>query len=368
MTGSISKKVNLRIPGPVPLPDDILDLVGSQMINHRGPEYAEMIARMTQNLQTAFSTKNDAYFITASGTGGMETAIVNTISPGDKVLSIIIGSFGRRFAEIAEAYGAEVTRLEFDLGQAADLEQVRTTLRGIPNCKAVILTHNESSTGVTNPLQDIAEIVHEDSTALILVDAVSSAGGTPLPVDGWGIDVVATASQKSWVAPPGIAMVTFSQKAWDAYQESTSPKYYFDVMQYKSYLEIGQPPFTPCLPAIFALDHSLQAMIAEGMENVFARHHERAEQARQGARRLGLEILPDEKFASNTVTAVKIPEGIDGNEFVKRVRVEHGVVLGGGQQTLAGKIFRIGHMGWVEPEHIDEALNAVEQTLESFRA
>ena len=206
----------LRIPGPVPLPDEVLAVAGSQMINHRGPEYAEMLDQMSSNLKTVFMTNNDVYFITASGTGAMEAALVNTISPGDKVLSIIIGVFGDRFAEIADAYGADVHRLNFELGKAADLEAVRETIRENPQIKAVIFTHNESSTGVSNPLQELCSVIHEESEALILVDAVSSAGGVPIAVDAWGIDVVATASQKSWVSPPGIAMVTFSKKAWTA--------------------------------------------------------------------------------------------------------------------------------------------------------
>ena len=363
---SSQNQPNLRIPGPVPLPDDVLEIAGSQMINHRGPEYADMLARMTTNLKTVFMTQNDAYFITSSGTGAMETAIVNTISPGDKVLSIIIGAFGERFAEIAVAYGAEVTELNFDLGQAADLDKVRDTLREMSDVKAVIFTHNESSTGVSNPLEDICKVIHEESDALILVDAVSSAGGVPIAVDAWGIDVVATASQKSWISPPGISMVTFSKKAWDAHATSTSPKYYLDVQQYKDYLDIGQPPFTPCLPAMFTLEVALQSMVDEGIENVFARHHEIAEYTRNGAMALGLDLLPDPKYASNTVTAIRLPEGLDGKAFLAEVTRKHNVILGGGQKSLVGKIFRVGHMGWVEKEHIDEALKAAEETLKSM--
>ncbi len=361
------KQPNLRIPGPVPLPDDVLELVGSQMINHRGPEYADMLDRMTANLRTVFMTANDVYFITASGTGAMETAIVNTISPGDKVLAISVGVFGDRFREIAEAYGGDVTRLEFELGQAADPEKVRETLKSIDGCKAVIFTHNESSTGVANPLEELCRVIHEVSDALILVDAVSSAGGMPIAVDAWGIDVVATASQKSWIAPPGIAMVTFSKKAWEAHATSTTPKYYYDVQQYEDYLKIGQPPFTPCLPAMYAIEKSLEAMVAEGIETIFDRHHTVAQHTRDGARSLGLELVPEEQYASNTVTAIKLPDEVDGKEFLARVRNDFDVVLGGGQKSLTGKIFRIGHMGWVETAHIDEALEAAGRTLRDMR-
>jgi aspartate aminotransferase-like enzyme len=337
------------------------------MINHRGPEYADMLDRMTANLRTVFMTTNDAYFITASGTGAMETAIVNTISPGDKVLSISVGVFGDRFREIAEVYGADVTPLDFDLGEAADPDKVRAALREIDDCKAVIFTHNESSTGVANPLEQLCAVIHEESDALILVDAVSSAGGMAISVDAWGIDVVATASQKSWVAPPGIAMVTFSKKAWAAHERSTTPKYYYDVQQYEDYLKIGQPPFTPCLPAMFAVEKSLEEMVAEGVESVFARHHEIASHTRDGARSLGLELVPEEQYASDTVTAIRLPAEIDGKEFLARVRRDFDVILGGGQKSLTGKIFRIGHMGWVETAHVDEALEAAGRTLRAMQ-
>ncbi len=358
----------MRIPGPVPLPAEALELAGSQMINHRGSEYAEMISRMTMNLKTVFGTAGDVYFVTASGTGAMETAIVNTLSPGDRVLSLVIGVFGKRFAEIAEAYGAEVTRLEFPLGEAADPAAVSKALAGLPGCKAVLFTHNESSTGTTNPLEEIASAVHRSSDALVLIDAVSSAGGVPISVDAWGIDAVATASQKSWVSPPGIAMVSFSDRAWRAYETARMPRYYFDVGQYRDYLEIGQPPFTPCLPAMYTLDRTLKMMIEEGVEEVFARHEMVAENTRRGARALGLEILPEERYASATVTAVRVPEGVDGKELVSRVRSDHGVVLGGGQQELTGKIFRIGHMGWVDESDVEDALRAVGETLEALGA
>ncbi len=354
---------NLRIPGPVPLPDDVLQIAARQMINHRGPEYAEMLARMSDNLRTMLMTSNDVYFITSSGTGAMETAVVNTVSPGDKVLVLIIGVFGARFAEIVEAVGAEVTRLEFPLGQPTDLDALSKALKSEPDYKAVALTHNESSTGVSNPLEEICAIVHQNTDALILLDAVSSAGGMPIATDAWGIDAVATASQKSWVSPPGISMVSFSQKAWRAYETNETPKYYFDIQQYEDYLQIGQPPFTPCLPAMFTLDIALASMVEEGVENVFARHHRIGEYTRQGAKRLGLDILPDEQYASDTVTAVRLPENVDGNEFLANVISDHNVILGGGQGALTGKIFRIGHMGWVPMDQIDQALEAAERTL-----
>ena len=360
--------LNLRIPGPVPLPEDVLELVGRQMINHRGPEFADIIDRMTTNFKTVLGTQGRAYFLTASGTGSMEAAIVNTLSPGDQILSISIGSFGNRFGDIAEAYGVEVTRIEFEWGKAADPERVREEIRSMQDCTAVVVTHNESSTGVMNPIDALSRVIHDESDALVLVDAVSSAAGVPLPMDDWGLDVVGTASQKSWVAPPGIAMVAMSDRAWKAHETSKIPKYYFDIDQYEKFLQMGQPPFTPALSIIYALDHSLQAIIDEGIEEVLIRHAARAQQTRDGAKRIGLELFPDQSVASDTVTAIRVPDDINGKALVSHARDVYNVELGGGQEKLAGNIIRIGHMGWVLPEHIDESIDAVEKTLADLRA
>lgn len=355
---------NLRIPGPVPLPQETLDLMSTQMMNHRGPEYAQMLEQMTKNLQTVLMTKSDVYFITASGTGAMETAIVNTTSPGDKILSISIGWFGERFAEISDAYGCETIKISFEYGEFADPELVKSTLLENSSIKAVLITHNESSTGVRNPLKDICEVVKSNSDALILVDAVSSAAGSIISTDAWGIDVVATASQKSWIAPPGIAMVSFSDKAWEAYRNSKCPKYYYDIDQYREYLKIGQPPFTPSLTTMYTLYDSLQKMVDEGMESVFQRHANVAEFTRDLAKSIGLDILPEESYASDTVTAIKLPEGVDGKTIVKEVEENYNIILGGGQQKLAGKIIRIGHMGWINQKDIEDSIIALKETLD----
>lgn len=357
---------NLRIPGPMPLPDDVLEAAGAPMINHRGPIFEEIIGRMTLNMQTLLQTRGDVYFFTASGTGAMEGAIVNSISPGDDVLSVSIGFFGDRFADIAEAYGTDVTRFKTELGKAAEPDEVRDALREIPDCKAVLVTHNDTSTAVQNDLGALSEVVRAESDALVLVDAVSSAGGTPLPVDGWGLDLVATASQKAWMAPPGIGILAVSERAWEAYERSTMPKYYFDIAQYRRFLEIGQPPFTPALPTIFGLDHALQQLAREGIESIFARHSARAKQTRDGLRALGLELFADESVASDTVTAAKVPESLDARKLVSMMREEHGVEIAGGQGSLAGVIIRIGHMGYCEEEHIADCMRALEASIKTL--
>lgn len=355
--------LNLRIPGPMPLPEDILDAAGSQMINHRGPTYKEIIERMTRNMQSLLMTQGSVYFYTSSGTGAMEGAVVNTLSAGDPVLSISIGVFGDRFADIAERYGAEVTRLKTDLGAAAMPEDVRAALRNVAGCKAVLITHNDTSTAVKNDLQALSEVIHQESDALILVDAVSSAGGSPLPMDDWGIDVVATASQKAWMAPPGVGVIAVNDKAWQAHEASEMPKFYFDIALYRQYLEIGQPPFTPALPTVFGLDRALRQLVEEGIESVLSRHAARAQQTRDGLRALGIKLFAEDEVASDTVTAAYVPESVDAAELVSTMRDEHSVEISGGQGPLRGVIFRIGHMGWCEPEHIDQCLQALERTL-----
>ena len=324
-----------------------------------------MIERMTRNMKTLLQTEGDVYFATSSGTGAMEMAVVNVLSPGDRVLSVSIGVFGDRFGDIAEVYGADVTRLKTELGEAAEPDVVREALRGADPYKAVLLTHNDTSTAVQNDLAALSAVIHAESNALILVDAVSSAGGTPLAIDDWGLDMVATASQKAWMAAPGIGVIAVSKKAWQAYENSTMPKFYFDIEQYQRFLEIGQPPFTPALPTIYGLDLALQQFVEEGLESVLARHADRAKQTRDGIKRIGLELFCEERIASATVTAIKVPDGVDGIAIMTKMRDELDVEISGGQGPLAGKIWRIGHMGWCEPEHIDDCISALEKALAS---
>jgi aspartate aminotransferase-like enzyme len=354
--------VNLRIPGPTPVPASILAAMTHEMINHRGPEFARLIGEVTESLKRCLRTKGDVLTLTASGTGALEAAVVNTLSPGDEVLGVTIGWFGDRIADIAQTYGANVSRLEFEPGRAADPQAIRDHLRKHPATKAVLVTHNESSTGVTNPLPEIARVVHE-TDALLLVDVVSSAAAIDVRTDEWGVDVAMTASQKAWAAPPGLAMVTMSERAWAAYKVARMPRYYWDLGQAKSWLEKGQTLATPAVSVFFALHEALRLLEQEGLENAIARHTRVAERARGGVRELGLELFADPRHASNTVTAVKAPEGVNGNAIVNMVRDEYGVELAGGQGPFAGKIFRIGHLGWVDVSDVDQVLDALRQAL-----
>jgi aspartate aminotransferase-like enzyme len=352
----------LRIPGPTPCPDEVLQAMTKQMINHRGPEFGQILNEVTAQLKEAFQTSNDVFLLTGSGTGGLEAAVVNTLSPGDKVLSVSIGVFGERFATIAQQFGAEVIPLQFEWGKAADIDTIRRALKAEPDIRAVLVTHNETSTGVTNDLAQISAVVKEFDK-LLLIDAISSLSSINLPVDDWHCDVVVTGSQKGWMVPPGLAMVSVSEDAWRAHKKAKMPRFYWDFTKAKSYLEKGQTPWTPGMTIVFALSVSLKMMLAEGLANVFARHARVANRAREGVKSLGLPLFADEKYASNTVTSVAGAGGLDIIKMLRIMREEHQIVLGGGQLSLGGKIFRIGHMGWVAEEDIDVVISALKVVL-----
>jgi len=354
----------LRIPGPTPVPDEVLQAMAKQMINHRGPEFVQLLNDVTAKLKRIFQTKNDVLVLTGAGTGGLEAAIVNTLSPGDKVLATSIGVFGDRFTKIAQQYGAEITPLSFEWGKAADIDAIRQALRAEPKIKAVMVTHNETSTGVTNDLASISSLVKEFDK-LLLVDAISGLGAINLPVDDWHCDVAVTGSQKAWMVPPGLTMISVSEEGWRAHAEAKMPRFYWDFTKAKRYLELetAQTPATPALSTIFALSLALEMMLKEGLANIVARHGRVGKAAREGIKSLGLSLFAEESHASNTVTAAAASDGLDIKKMLKILREEHQVVLAGGQQSLNGKIFRIGHLGWVTEEDIETVMSALKVAL-----
>ena len=360
--------MNLRIPGPTPIPEDVLQASAQQMVNHRGPEFAGVLRRVTDGLNWAFGTSTDVLSFTTSGTGGMEAAIVNTLSPGDRVLSVSIGSFGDRLKNIAKTYGADVESYATEWGETADPAEIGRRLDADASLKAVLVTHNETSTGTTNPLEAIAKEVRARDR-LVIVDAVSSMSSIPCWAERWGLDVVVSGSQKGWMAPPGLAFVWFSERAWAANAEATMPRFYFDAVRTRESLEKQQTPWTPAVSIFFAMDRAFEMMRAEGLEGIFTRHEDVASYCRERVKSLGLKLVPvDERFASNTVTAVWWPDGVDGKALSKRAREESGTVLGGGQGKLEGKIFRVGHLGWFTKDDIAASLDVVERLLEEVKA
>ncbi len=353
---------NLRIPGPTGLPPSVREAGARQMINHRGPEFAAMLGRILTGMKPFFGTTSDIAIVTTAGTGGLEAAVVNTLSPGDRVLGVSIGSFGDRFAKIARTYGADVTKIETDWGQAADPAGLRAELQRDHRYKAVLLTHNETSTAVMNPIPELAAVVRELAPdALILVDSVSGLGAVPFEMDAWGVDVVVTGSQKAWMSAPGLAMIAASARAWSAMETATMPRVYLDLRAHRDSHAAGQTPWTPAIAVVYQVDEGIRLMQAEGAAGVFARHEACAAAARAGLRALGFELFADQRFASRTVTAALVPEELDWKAFNGELK-RRGLVLAGGQGKLTGKIFRLGHLGSVTVEEILGAMSVLEFT------
>jgi len=354
--------MQLRIPGPTPCPPETLQAMSKQMINHRGKEFSNILNSITEKLKQIYQTKGDVLLLTCAGTGGLEAAIVNTLSPGDKILAVSCGVFGDRFTDIAEQYRANVKRLSFEWGKPVDPEAINKALRAESDIKAVLVTHNETSTGVTNNIAEISSVVKKFDK-LLLVDAVSSLGCINLPVDDWHCDVVITCSQKGWMTPPGLAMVSMSEKAWQAYASAKMPRYYWDFGKAKDYSLKGQTPWTPAISICYALNASLDLMLSEGLPNIFARHARVAEMTRNVIRSLGLTVFAPESHTSNTVTAVSGDDKIDISKLIQVLRDEYDVVIAGGQRKLSGKIFRIGHLGFVDENDMKVVLNALAEAL-----
>ena len=358
---------NLRIPGPTTVPPVLLAEMARPMINHRGPEFAAIMRRVTARLQYFFQTSSPVLTYPASGTGGQESTIANLFSPGDHVVVITIGSFGNRLAKIADAYGLQVSRIEFPWGQVADPDIVETRLKTLKPFSGVLMTHNETSTGVMNDVQTLTALVRQIAPdTLIAVDAVSSLGCIPLEMDLWDIDVVFTGSQKGWMTPPGLMMIAASPRALEASKTARLPRFYFDWASSLKKLEIGQHPTTPPVSIFYALDLALEIMLAEGRDAIFARHQYIGDYVRNRARTMGLKLLADHANASNTVTAVLAPEGINTKALLKILREQDHIVLAGGQEHLDGKIFRVGHLGFFEEAELVEAMDAVEKRLHEF--
>ncbi|MGO8947071.1 MAG: pyridoxal-phosphate-dependent aminotransferase family protein [Ktedonobacterales bacterium] len=355
---------NLRIPGPTPVPPEVMAAIARPVINHRGPEFADILQRVTLELQHFFQTKQPVLGFPSAGTGVMESAIVNCFSPGDEVLAVTIGVFGDRLAKIAELFGLRVIRVETEWGKAADPEAVSDQLANARNLRGVLLTHNETSTGVTNDLQSLARLVRQQRPdALIIVDAVSSLSCVDLRMDDWDLDVVFTASQKGWMLPPGLAMVGVSERAWSATKQATLPRYYWDYQIVRKSLDKGQTPYTPPVNLYFGLDAALEMMLAEGREAIFARHRQVADLTRERARSLDLRLFAEPSHASNTVTAIEVPDGIEAKMLTKALREQEGVVIAGGQERLEGRIIRIGHLGYVHEAEINDCMDALARQL-----
>lgn len=355
---------NLRVPGPTPLPDTVREAQAAPMINHRGPEFGELLLDVTARLRRLLATEAEVLILTGSGTGALEAAVVNTLSPGDRVLAATIGAFGDRFASIAEAFGADVTRLSATWGEATDPEALERALRDPSEpYRAVLLTHNETSTGVCNDIRRLAGTVRSaPGEPLVIVDGISGLGALPFEVEAWGVDLVVTASQKAWMGSPGIAMAVVTDRARAAGEQARMPRYYWDFAEARRWAADGQTPWTPAVSVLYGLRVGLERLEAEGREHTWGRHEAIGEAARAGVQALGLELVAGPGHRSNTVTAAWLPEGTAWGEVSAAARAQ-GLVVAGGQGALKGRILRIGHMGEVSLDDILDALDVLRHLL-----
>ncbi|TMB76865.1 MAG: alanine--glyoxylate aminotransferase family protein [Chloroflexi bacterium] len=358
-------QTQLRIPGPTPLPERVVRSMNRPMIDHRGPEFAAILAEVTAGAKRVFKTKNDLLLLTSSGTGGLESAVANLVSPGDEVVVALCGNFGERFAALASAYGADVVRLEFEWGQPVDAGDLEVILQRHPKARVVLLTHNETSTGLTNPLRELAQTARS-AERLVVVDGVSSISSIDIETDAWGIDVAVSGSQKGWMAPPGLALVSVSERAWVQQAKARSPRFYFDWKEAKTWADKGMTPFTPAVPVAFALQEGLRMLEEEGLANVYERHARLARATQAGLQALGFQLFAQDGYRSNTVTSALPPAGLDVAALRKLLDTKYGVVIAGGQAKMTGKMVRVGHLGAVAEGDVVQVIWAMEQALEEL--
>ncbi|PSB20647.1 alanine--glyoxylate aminotransferase family protein [Phormidesmis priestleyi ULC007] len=360
-------KLMLMIPGPTPVPEQVLLAMAKHPIGHRSADFGKIMAEVTANLKWLHQTQNDVLILTASGTGVMEAGIINFLSPGDRVLVGSNGKFGERWAEVTDAYGLNTERITAEWGKPLDPEQFRLALEADVDkqIKAVVITHSETSTGVINDLETINRHVKAHGKALIIVDTVTSLGATNVPVDAWGLDVVASGSQKGYMIPPGLGFVAVGAKAWEAYKTAKLPRYYLDLGKYRKDAAKNTTPFTPPINLFFALQAALRMMQAEGLEAIFARHHRLLAATRAAVQAMAMPLLAADECASPAITAV-MPSGVDAEQIRSVMKKRFDIVLAGGQDHLKGKIFRIGHLGFVSDRDVLTAIAALEATLQEL--
>lgn len=357
----------LMIPGPTRVAPRVLKAMSENIVNHRSAVFGEILTETTEMMSEIFQTENQSYILTGSGTAAMEAAMGNIIQKGDKVLNIMGGKFGERFMQITEVHGGIPIALEIEWGYGVDPVDVKYILEEEDDIKAVTIVHNETSTGVTNPIDEVGKIV-KDFDALYVVDTISSLGGDDVFVDGYNIDICVTGSQKCLAAPPGMAAITLSDDAWKVVEKTPSGTYYLDMKRYRK-SGSSQPPETPYTPSVslmYAMREALNVVMEEGLEGRVKRHELAALATRNGVKALGLDLFAQREVSSNTVTAIHIPEGVTDKELRGTMRNRYRIELAGGQDHLKGNVFRIGHMGNITEKEIITTIAALEMTLKGL--
>ena len=358
------EKRYLMTPGPTPAPPQVLEALSSPVIHHRARDYRELFEAVLRRLGEVFQTRNDVLVYTCSGTGGMESAIANLCSPGERVLVVSAGYFGERFGEIARAYGCDVLELRYDWGETPTADDLRARLdETAPS--VVLMTQSETSTGVVCDVQALSAAAGD---ALVVCDAISSLGAVPLETDAWGVDVVVSGSQKALMTPPGLAVVSVSETAWEKSTGASLPRYYFEWERVRTAQSKFDAAFTPAVSLVGGLNVALGLLLEEGLEAVFERHLRLGRACREGIKAMGLELFSPDEDRSAVVTAVTVPEEIDSGELVASIRDRFGITLAPGQGPLKGRIFRIGHIGYYDIFDITTALAAIELALAEMGA
>jgi aspartate aminotransferase-like enzyme len=363
----VAEKRYLFTPGPTPVPPEVLEAMSRPIIHHRSSDFRGIFERCLERLGEVYRTEAEVLVYTASGTGGMESAIANLTRPGDRVVVVSAGHFGERWTAMARNFGCEVDELRYEWGESPAAEDLARRLGELGGAKVVFTTHSETSTGVVADVHGLAAATKE-AGALVVVDAVSSLGAVPLETDSWGLDAVVSGSQKALMSPPGLATVAVSAAAWDTVQPDAASRYYFDWTQTRERQAAFDPAFTPAVSIVVGLDVALGLLLDEGLEQAFERHTRLGRACRAGARAMGLELFSPDDDRSAVVTAINAPDGIDSGELVQTLRDRHGIVLAPGQGPLKGKVFRIGHIGYYDVFDITTALAGVELVLSELGA
>ncbi len=359
------KKNLLLTPGPTHIPAELCAALGKPIIHHRTPQFQDNIKEVIEGLKYVFQTQNDIHLLCCSGTGAMESAVCNLLSPGDEAITVDGGKFGERWGEICQAYGVKVHVLKVEWGKSVSPAQIQKALDEHKNVKAVFVTLSETSTGVSTDVKAVAEVVKK-TNAVLVVDAISGLGIIDIQTDAWGVDVVVSASHKGFMLPPGLAFATVNAKAWKLVETAKSPRFYYDYRKSKKALEQVDTPWTPAIGIVIAMVESLRMMRKEGLQNLFAKYARLAKGTREGAKGLGLKIFADDSCVSNVLTPILLPEGVNGEKLVKTMRDTYGISVAGGQDQLKGKIVRVAHMGALDEYDILTGLSCFEKVLKEM--
>lgn len=355
----------LLAPGPTPVPPEVLLAMARPVIHHRAPEFAELFGQVREDLKWIFQTRNDVLVLASSGTGGMEGAVANFLSPGDKALVVNGGKFGERWGKLCKTFGVQVVEIKVEWGRAVDPQVVADALKKDPSIKAVYVQASETSTGVAHDTKALAEVVKGHEGTILVVDAITALGVFDMKTDTWGLDVVVAGSQKAFMLPPGLAFVSVSEKAWQMAEKAKNSAFYFNFKREREAQGKNQTAYTPAVSLILGLQEVLRMMKAEGLEKIFARQGRMAHAMREGVKAAGLSLFPKDS-PSDALTAISAPEGVDGQAIYKNLRVQYGITAAGGQDHLKGKIFRVSHMGYVDTFDVITAMAAIEMVLKGL--